>query len=162
MKRKNASLIGLLSSEEILNSESIEKLHSEIHTSFPKTAASVFKTSNQEEKNGQSPLNSGHGESGDLTENVCERSAMVKFVERLSPEGAESYAQRTLDHTSAGSHLAVPKNQLLYEAQMIDKFDNGLSCSPSGYIDAHVEWEIEETKENPEGGCKQLWILSYF
>lgn len=30
---------------------------------------------------------------------------------------------------------------------MIDKIEGGLSYTPSGFIDAQIEWAIEETQE---------------
>lgn len=140
----------ILPSKGILNSESIEKFQSEINNNFSESEnTSVFSSSHRDMTPGENQkpqLYLGLGDNG----NSCDKKAVEKIIGRLSPEGAESSAvnvRKALENGDTGSRPGIPRNRYLNEARMLDKIGSGLSYSPSGYIDAQIEWTIEETQE---------------
>lgn len=139
----------ILPSKGILNSDSIEKFQSEMNNNFSESEnTSVFSSSHWEVTPGENQkpqLYLGLGDNG----NSCDKKAVEKIIGRLSPEGAESSAvnvRRASENGDTDSR-GIPRNRYLNEARMLDKIGSGLSYSPSGYIDAQIEWTIEETQE---------------
>lgn len=148
-------LTDILPSKGILNSKSIEKFQSEINNNFSESEnLSVFSSSHREvtsRKNEKPELYLGQADNG----NFCDKKAVEKMIGRLSPEGAESSAvnvRRASENGDTDSHPGIPRNRYLNEARMLDKIGSGLSYSPSGYIDAQIEWTIEETQEESIDG----------
>ena len=148
-------LTDILPSEGILSSESIENLQSEINNNFSESEnVSVFSSCHREMTPGISekpPLYLGQEDDG----NSCDKKAVEIVTGRLSPEGAECSAvnvHRASENGDTDSYPGIPRNRFLNEARMIDKIESCLSYSPSGYIDAQIEWTVEETQEeNREG-----------
>ena len=148
-------LTDMLPSKGTLNSESIEKFQSEINNNFSESEkTSVFSSSHWEVTPGENQkpqLDLGLGDNG----NSCDKKAVEKIIGRLSPEGAESSAvnvRRASENGDTDSRPGIPRNRYLNEARMLDKIGSGLSYSPSGYIDAQIEWTIEETQEENTDG----------